>query len=258
MDDSVAIPGFALRARLSATEAELVRLQGGSGLDLLWNGDPAFWTGCSPLLFPIVGKAKGNRIKVAGAAYEIGRHGFARTSTFALVSSEAARCVWRLEASEATRWHYPFEFRLDVTYAIEGAALHMTAEVTNRGNGIMPASFGFHPALRWPLPHGKPRAVHEIVFDHDEPAPVRRPVDALLGRYGIRRRCAIVVWRCTTACSTMAPSSSTGSSAAASSTAKRSACRSRACPISGSGRSRGRLRLHRTVAGPCQPREFRR
>ena len=44
----------------------------------------------------------------------------------------------------------------------------------------MPASFGFHPALRWPLPYGQPREAHEIVFEHDEPAPIRRPVDGLL------------------------------------------------------------------------------
>lgn len=180
MPDVVAISGPALSAQISAIGAELVRLQDGRGLDLLWDGDPVFWTGRSPLLFPIVGEAKGNRIRVAGAAYEIGRHGFVRTSTFALVSSDAARCTWRLEASEATRRHYPFEFRLDVTYAIEGVALHMTAEVTNRGDGLMPASFGFHPALRWPLPYGKPRAAHEIVFEHDEPAPIRRPIDGLL------------------------------------------------------------------------------
>ena len=180
MDDTVAISDSALSARISAAGAELVRLHDRNGLDLLWDGDPAFWTGRSPLLFPIVGEAKGNRIRVGGASYEIGRHGFARTSTFALVSSDAARCTWRLEASEATRRQYPFEFRLDVTYGIEGGTLHMTAEVTNRGDGLLPASFGFHPALRWPLPYGKPRATHEIVFERNEPAPIRRPIEGLL------------------------------------------------------------------------------
>ena len=44
----------------------------------------------------------------------------------------------------------------------------------------MPAAFGFHPALRWPLPYGKLRAAHEIVFEQEEPAPIRRPIDGLL------------------------------------------------------------------------------
>ncbi len=180
MTETVSISTSSLSARISASGAELVRLQDGGGRDLLWDGDPAFWTGRSPLLFPIVGEVKDNRITVAGAHYEIGRHGFARAARFALVASEAARCTWRLDASEETRRQYPFAFRLDVTYRIEGAALQMTAEVSNRGEAPMPASFGFHPALRWPLPYGMPRAVHEIVFEHDEPAPIRRPVDGLL------------------------------------------------------------------------------
>ncbi|MDP1906767.1 MAG: aldose 1-epimerase family protein, partial [Hyphomicrobium sp.] len=180
MADTVAISSPGLSARISPTGAELVRLQDGDGRDLLWDGDPAFWTGQSPLLFPIVGEARNNRITVTGTSYEIGRHGFARTSRFALIASEAVRCTWRLEASEETRRHYPFAFRLDVTYRIEGGTLQMTAEVTNRGDAPMPASFGFHPALRWPLPYGKPREAHEIVFECEEPAPIRRPIDGLL------------------------------------------------------------------------------
>jgi galactose mutarotase-like enzyme len=176
----VSISTAALSAEISATGAELVRLQDRTGADLLWDGNPAVWNGRSPLLFPIVGEVTGNRLTVAGKAYEIGRHGFARTSTFALVGSDAASCTWRLESSEATRRQYPSEFRLDVTYRIEGATLHMEARVTNTGAAVMPASFGFHPALRWPLPYGTSREAHEIVFERDEPAPIRRPVDGLL------------------------------------------------------------------------------
>lgn len=177
---TVSISTAALSAEISATGAELVRLQDRAGADLLWDGDPAVWNGRSPLLFPIVGEVKGNRLNVAGKACEIGRHGFARTSTFALVGSDAASCTWRLESSEATRRQYPFEFRLDVTYRIDGATLHMEARVTNTGAEVMPASFGFHPALRWPLPYGTSRAAHEIVFERAEPAPIRRPIDGLL------------------------------------------------------------------------------
>ncbi len=180
MASTISISTAALRAEFSATGAELIRLQDRTGAELLWDGDPAFWNGRSPLLFPIVGEVKDNRLSVAGKAYEIGRHGFARTSTFALHWSDAVSCTWRLESSEATRRHYPFEFRLDVTYRIEDATLHMEAEVTNIGDLVMPAAFGFHPALRWPLPYGKPRAAHEIVFERDEPAPIRRPIDGLL------------------------------------------------------------------------------
>jgi galactose mutarotase-like enzyme len=103
MASIVPISSPLLRAEISSTGAELVRLQDSAGADLLWDGDPAFWTGRSPLLFPMVGRARGDRIMVAGRAYEMGQHGFARTSTFTPVRSDAASCTWRLEASEETR-----------------------------------------------------------------------------------------------------------------------------------------------------------
>lgn len=184
MTETVSISGPGLVARIDALGAELVRLQDAAGRDLLWDGDPAFWTGRSPLLFPMVGRARDDRITVAGRTYGMGQHGFARTSVFTLLRSDAASCTWRLEASDATRRRYPFAFRLDVTYRIEGATLHMEAEVANTDTAVLPASFGFHPALRWPLPYGKPRATHDIVFEKEEPAPIRRPVDGLLSAAG--------------------------------------------------------------------------
>lgn len=180
MADFVSIWDSALSAQIAAAGAELQTLQDRDGSDLLWNGDPAVWAGRAPLLFPLVGETKDRKIKVDGRIFDIPRHGFARTSRFALVTAEKARCVWRLDASDATRRQYPFEFRLDVTYRIDGGALHMTAEVMNRGDRAMPASFGYHPALRWPLPSGAPREAHEIVFEHDEPAPARRLASNLL------------------------------------------------------------------------------
>ena len=128
----------------------------------LWKGGVAIMFGLG-LLFPLVGETKDRKIKVDGEIFDIPRHGFARTSRFTLVTAEKAHCVWRLDASDATRRQYPFEFRLDVTYRIDGGALHMVGEVTNRGDRAMPASFGFHPALRWPLPSGASREAHEIV-----------------------------------------------------------------------------------------------
>lgn len=170
----LSIKGSNLQATISDLGAELVRLQDGEGRDLLWNGDPAFWTGHAPLLFPIVGNANRDQVKVAGRSYPISRHGFARTSQFERTSQSASHGTWRLVSSDATRVHYPYDFVLDVTHRIDGSALSIRAEVTNAGAAAMPVSFGFHPAFRWPLPYGQPRAAHEIVFDKPEPSPIRR------------------------------------------------------------------------------------
>jgi galactose mutarotase-like enzyme len=60
----------------------------------------------------------------------------------------------------------------------------MTASVTHTGAALLPVSFGFHPAFRWPLPYGAPREAHEIRFEKDESAPIRRPVDGMISRAG--------------------------------------------------------------------------
>src|SRR3712207_7898275 len=75
---TVTISSSRLQAQLSSNGAELVRLQDEQGRDLLWDGNPAFWTGRSPLLFPIVGQVRDGRMRVNGREYELPRHGFAR------------------------------------------------------------------------------------------------------------------------------------------------------------------------------------
>ncbi|WP_174274050.1 aldose 1-epimerase family protein [Sphingomonas bacterium] len=174
MGDVVAIRGDRLSAEINPLGAELWALRDGDGRDLLWGGDPAFWTGRAPILFPVIGCVNGGVIRVAGETYPMAKHGFARRRTFTVVEREAASATFRLEADDETRASYPFEFRLDVRFAIEGGALAVTATAHNLGDTPMPASFGFHPALRWPLPWGGARAEHRIRFDRPEPEPIRR------------------------------------------------------------------------------------
>ena len=181
MADSISIASESLRATVSSLGAELVRLQTVAGEELLWDGNPAVWAGRSPLLFPIVGAVKDDRITVRGERYPLLRHGFARTSTFEPVESERARCTWRLRANHDTRSRYPFAFRLDVTYALAANRLTISARVANEGDDPMPASFGFHPAFRWPLVAAVPREHHEIRFEKPEPAPIRTLAQGLLG-----------------------------------------------------------------------------
>jgi galactose mutarotase-like enzyme len=177
----VSIASDQLGASISSLGAELQRLHTSSGLELLWDGNPAVWAGRSPLLFPIVGSVKDDRIEVDGKSYPLSRHGFARTSTFELVSSTPSHCLWRLRASEETRARYPFAFGLHIAYAVDGNRLTMTATVSNPGDQPMPVSFGFHPAFRWPLQPGLPRERHVVCFDRPEPALLRRLDNGLLG-----------------------------------------------------------------------------
>ena len=168
------IASTGLSAEISTIGAELRNLADASGLPLQWDGDPAVWTGRAPILFPIIGMLAGGQYRLDGETYTMAKHGIARHARFATVMHAADRATLRLEADDETRRAYPFDFRLDIDFALVDACLRMTATISNLDTRPMPASFGFHPALRWPLPYGQPRADHRIRFDHDEPAPIRR------------------------------------------------------------------------------------
>lgn len=180
MDVTIASAG--LQAQISMMGAELVRLQDKQGRDFLWDGDPAYWTGRSPLLFPVVGRVSNDTIRVDEREYNLPRHGFARVSHFAIVESEASRCLLRLSFNETTLKQFPYPFQLEVEYGIEATTLSITASVLNNGSAAMPVSFGFHPAFRWPLPFGASRDAHFIRFEHEELAPIRRPVNGLISQ----------------------------------------------------------------------------
>ncbi len=173
----LAIASTGLSARIATLGAELQDLTDGDGRRVQWDGDPAVWAGRAPLLFPIVGLLQDGVYRLDGRTYPMPKHGFARHSTFDVVSSDAASAQLRLSPNDTTRACYPFEFRLDVRYTLSDATLEVAATIANDGDRPMPASFGFHPAFRWPLPYDQPRDAHTIRFAHDEPAPIRR-IDA--------------------------------------------------------------------------------
>jgi len=105
------------------------------------------------------------------------QHGFARRRVFDVVDRSGDAVTFRLEADAETRAVYPFDFRLDMRFAVEGAALRMTATVVNRGTGALPFSFGYHPAFAWPLPYDGAAEEHRVLFEKAEPAPIRKVGD---------------------------------------------------------------------------------
>lgn len=172
--EPIAIASDRLSVEISPEGAQLQRLRDEEGRDLLWDGDPRFWTGRAPILFPVIGCTNGSHIRVDGRDFPIGKHGFARRSRFAVAEQSAEAVTFRLEASDETRAHYPFDFGLDIRFAAEGGVLAVEATLQNPAAEPLPASFGFHPALRWPLPYGGERGAHHVRFERDEPAPIRR------------------------------------------------------------------------------------
>ncbi len=169
---SLASSGFT--ATVSPRGAELQSLLDPEGRDLLWNGDPRFWKGRAPILFPVIGAVHDGSYRLDGQRYDMPKHGFARDRMFDIAQHEPGAASFTLRDDAQTRALYPFGFVLEIRFVLRDSELTVIASVTNSGSDAMPFSFGFHPAFRWPMPFGVPRSAHRIRFGRPETAPLRR------------------------------------------------------------------------------------
>ncbi|WP_407165795.1 aldose 1-epimerase family protein [Bradyrhizobium sp. ORS 111] len=179
MSDSHTLRGDKIAATVLAQGAELSSLKRADGAELLWQAGPQ-WPRHAPVLFPIVGRLKNDTLHHDGETYPMTQHGFARDRRFAWLERGPRSCKLALTDDAETRARYPFAFRLEVTYRIDGADLDVAFDVINTGDVTLPASLGGHPAFNWPLLPGLPKEAYSLNFAKDEPAPVRRLKDGLM------------------------------------------------------------------------------
>ena len=172
-DDRHTIKSSGITATIRAGGAELCSLRNAAAQELLWQAGEA-WPRHSPLLFPIVGRLKNDELRHRGKTYPITQHGVARDHRFVWLEQEPTFCKLVLYDNPETRSRYPFAFRLEVTYTVEGTDLHVGLQVTNMGEETLPASIGAHPAFNWPLLPGLDKQDYALTFSHVETAAIRR------------------------------------------------------------------------------------
>lgn len=173
-EDHISIASSELTAAINPLGAELWSLKDANGRDLMTDADPRWWESHAPLLFPFVGRSRNDVYRLDGSTYPMAQHGFARRTHFTVLQRDEAAVTFRSEANAKSRAVYPFDYRLDMAFALEGTSLRMTASISNCGVADMPFSFGYHPAFAWPLPYGGAVEDHRLVFASPEPAPIRK------------------------------------------------------------------------------------
>jgi len=122
-----------------------------SGIEYLWQADPAIWGSHAPNLFPIVGKLADDQYAFDGRLWQMKQHGFARRMDFTTAQEASDSFTFQLTSSPETMLQYPFGFVLAINYRLEGSSLSIRYDVQNRGRVIMPFSIGAHPgfSLNW-------------------------------------------------------------------------------------------------------------
>lgn len=140
-----------LCATVSEMGAELQSLRDKqTGHEYLWQGDARWWSGRSPILFPIVGGLWNGCYRLEGHETKLQKHGFVRRQPWHCTLHEADRVRLEYDGSEADYALFPFRFNLAVTYMLEGRRLKAAFEVKNLDERDMHFQLGGHPALNLP------------------------------------------------------------------------------------------------------------
>ncbi len=165
----ITIKSDQLSASIKSLGAELCSLKSNKQqVEYIWQGDKTFWGRHSPVLFPIVGRLKGDSYLYDGKSYPLGQHGFARDSEFELVKSSENSCQFELNSDDRTRAVFPFEWSLKIGYILLGNVLTIVYSVKNNGPKDLLFSIGAHPAFNCPLFDNEKRSDYELRFNREE------------------------------------------------------------------------------------------
>ena len=159
-----------MEAVVTTKGGELISFKDGEGTESIWQGDPEYWTGRNPLLFPVVGNLKEGKIKINGETYSMNRHGFAREREFVITEQAEDHVVMELRADEDTLKKYPFNFKLQVCHRLEDSGFVTSFEIVNLDKREMPFCIGAHTAVCCPVFADETFEDYDIVFDEKEQA----------------------------------------------------------------------------------------
>lgn len=172
-----------LRVEVAETGAELQSIiSKNSGKELLWQGDEKYWARRAPILFPIVGRLKNDTMYFGGKEYSMPQHGFARDLHFKVDQISPEYIELSCQSTPETKMHYPFDWKLNCVFKLEGNILKSSATVTNLSDhDLMYFSIGFHPGFVLPVDENLSYEDYYILFNKDKTAKRWKIEGALIG-----------------------------------------------------------------------------
>lgn len=170
-----------IRAEIHELGAEIRRVTI-NGEERMWNGDPQFWTGVAPVLFPVCGGLKDDKFTHKGREYKLESHGFARKSLFEVAEKGENYAVFLLRDNEETLKKYPWHFELRVKYNVTGNAIKISYDIKNNSEDTMYAAIGSHEAYL--CPEGVED--YDVIFERKETLDSAIPENKLIGKKWVR------------------------------------------------------------------------
>lgn len=106
-----------------------------NNLSYMWTGDSAYWGRVSPVLFPVVGRLKGDQYQLDGKTYDMSQHGFLRDVDFELSSHSAEHVAFEAASDGRFKEVYPYEFKATITYSLNQDSLSVDWKIENKNSG---------------------------------------------------------------------------------------------------------------------------
>ncbi len=153
-------------------------------LEYMWQGDPAYWSGQSPVMFPICGSLRDDTATIGeGKTCTMGRHGIAKASEFTdttdtLQGDTLNKKKFTFCSTEETKKQFPYDFKFSIEYTLEEKAITFTYHVENTGSEVMPFFVGGHPGLNCPLLEGEAYTDYQLTFEKPETADCMYPLES--------------------------------------------------------------------------------
>ena len=162
-----------LKVKISSMGAELQSIRRiEDDTEYLWQGDPTYWKGRAPNLFPICGRLFEGKYTYADKTYEMMLHGFAKLQEFEVIRQDTAALTLQLTENDETLGMYPFRFSLEISYVLSGEDLNITTIVHNLDDKTMYFAIGGHPGFNLPLEDGK--TFEDYYIEFDEPCEAKK------------------------------------------------------------------------------------
>lgn len=172
-----------LKASFNELGAELVSfINLETGKEIIWEGNPDFWGGQSPVLFPTVGALKDDTYIFEGKTYKMPRHGFARRKFFDMKNSSENEVIFHLNSDQETLKFYPFDFSLEIKYTLIENKLTVSYNVKNTSDKELYFSLGAHPGFAIDTKNGLKYDDYEIAFSDDEKLEIHPLIDNLISK----------------------------------------------------------------------------
>lgn len=134
-------------------------------IEYLWQGDKSYWGGQAPVCFPIVGVLKNGAAKAFGKECSMARHGVARINPFEIKEQGANFVTFVQISTEETKKQFPFDYRLEIKYTLNGDTVTTEYTVLNIGDSSLPFAIGGHPAFNCPLCDDEAFEDYSVKFD---------------------------------------------------------------------------------------------